>query len=394
MPVATPQNTQHPLITHQRSLAPDVARGFMLLFIALAHAHLFVWGQEFGFRGYPNEMGLIDQVVAGLQLLFVDGRAMPMFAALFGYGLVQLTTKQLNSGMEWPRVRKLLRRRSLWLVVFGFFHALLLFAGDIMGTYGLIGLIFAGFIVRKDKALLWLAAITGVVHIAIGWILGLAIFAVDNEGAISENAMLSETFRSGAIERVLMWSIGTPLFLMAMVLTAFALGVLAARSRLLDEPEQNRPLLRKITVAGFAISLIGGAPLMLTQVGVWENSDAVGGALFTLHSITGIAGGLAAAALVGLVASHVRGEPGPITRALSAVGQRSMTCYLLQSVAWTALFYPYGLGLGEHLTHAQASGVGVLVWLTTVLIASLMARANKRGPAEVLLRQLTYGRQR
>jgi uncharacterized protein len=39
---------------------------------------------------------------------------------------------------------------------------------------------------------------------------------------------------------------------------------------------------------------------------------------------------------------------------------------------------------------AEASAVAIGTWLTTVLLAELMRRAGWRGPAEALLRRLTY----
>src|SRR5690606_7631351 len=54
----------------------------------------------------------------------------------------------------------LLRRRNLWLLAFGAVHALLLFAGDVLGAYGLAGLVLAWlFIRRADRTLLVWAGI-------------------------------------------------------------------------------------------------------------------------------------------------------------------------------------------------------------------------------------------
>ena len=39
---------------------------------------------------------------------------------------------------------------------------------------------------------------------------------------------------------------------------------------------------------------------------------------------------------------------------------------------------------------AAASGIAVLTWLATVAFAEVLRRNGKRGPAETLLRRLTY----
>ena len=77
--------------------------------------------------------------------------------------------------------------------------------------------------------------------------------------------------------------------------------------------------------------------------------------------------------------------------ALGACGQRSMSCYLAQSVAWLLLFEPYLANLGDELGVAAAAGVGLGVWVLTVMAAGLLHRADRPGPAEALLRRLTYG---
>jgi uncharacterized membrane protein YeiB len=81
-----------------------------------------------------------------------------------------------------------------------------------------------------------------------------------------------------------------------------------------------------------------------------------------------------------------------VVTALVATGQRSMTCYLLQSVAWLGLGAPYLLGLGNTMSDLAALGTGVAVWVATVVIADVMRRRDIRGPAEVVYRRLTYGR--
>jgi uncharacterized protein len=111
----------------------------------------------------------------------------------------------------------------------------------------------------------------------------------------------------------------------------------------------------------------------------------------TLHTITGYAGGLGYAALVGLVAARLsRRGAGPVTNALAACGRRSMSCYLAQSVAWLLLLEPYLADLAGGMGVAAAAAVGLGVWLLTVVAADMLRRAGRQGPAEALLRRLTY----
>ena len=81
--------------------------------------------------------------MASTSLLFelVHARGYPVFAVMFGYGLVQLARRQDSASGATPKqVRSVLLRRNLWLVVFGFAHAALLYYGDFLGDHGIVGI--------------------------------------------------------------------------------------------------------------------------------------------------------------------------------------------------------------------------------------------------------------
>ncbi|WP_235855064.1 DUF418 domain-containing protein [Nonomuraea aridisoli] len=115
-------------------------------------------------------------------------------------------------------------------------------------------------------------------------------------------------------------------------------------------------------------------------------------AVNAIHVVTGVAGGLGYAALIGLPARRVGARRGPVVTALSSCGQRSLTCYLLQSVVFVALLPPYTAGLGGRLGPAATAALALLTWAGIVVMAELMRRTGARGPAETLLRRLTYAR--
>jgi uncharacterized membrane protein YeiB len=59
-------------------------------------------------------------------------------------------------------------------------------------------------------------------------------------------------------------------------------------------------------------------------------------------------------------------------------------------VAWLVLFEPYLADLGGALGVATAAAVGLGIWALTVVAADLLRRGDLPGPAEALLRRLTY----
>ncbi|KOX34841.1 membrane protein [Saccharothrix sp. NRRL B-16348] len=369
-------------LTGGRALAPDLARGVMLLLIALAHAHMYLSGHPTGYRAYALDGGALDRVVTGIQVALVDGRAMPMFAALFGYGFVQLAGKRAG---DWADTRRLLRRRSRWLLVFGFGHALLLFFGDILAAYGLAGLLMVGVLRWRDRTLVVFAGAWLLVHAAAALVNGLRIAEFGGP-----SGMAAATDPVAAVgERLALWGVLTPFLVVELVIPVL-LGVWAARRRLLDEPGRHVTALRVTAVVGIGSAVLGGLPLALVDAQVWT-LGALAVPAYVLHGVTGLAGGLGYAALIGLVAARVT-RPGWALTALAACGRRSMTCYLSQSVVFVAVFVPYAGGLGAELGTAAASGIAVVTWLATVAFADALRRADRGGPAEWLLRRLTYGR--
>src|SRR3954447_878793 len=79
-----------PVRQTERAAAPDLARGTMLLFIALANASGVVSG---GVTAGPPS-GSLERLLAIVMFAFVHARAYPVFAVMFGYGLVQLAARQ------------------------------------------------------------------------------------------------------------------------------------------------------------------------------------------------------------------------------------------------------------------------------------------------------------
>jgi uncharacterized protein len=366
----------------ERVLAPDLARGVMLLLIALAHSRdLHGAGYALGaaVAGTP-----LDTAVQAVLTLFVDSRARPMFAALFGYGLVQLARRRAESGLDWADTRRLLRRRAMWLVVFGLAHSVLLYSGDILAAYGFLALLFVGAL-RWSGRRLWIVA--GVFAVAGALLYGWMQLQM---GTAPVEELPADPL-SSAVLRAVVFGIVAPTNVVLSA-TPVLIGIWAARRRILEEPGRHLPLLRRIAVSGVAVAVIGALPMTLQAIGAWTpRSPDVGLAVGFLHTLTGYVGGLGYAAIVALVVVRLRDRRGPLVTALAACGQRSLTCYLAQSVVWFVTIEPYMLDLTGRLGVAAAAAIGLGTWVVTVVMADLLGRAGRRGPAETLLRRLTYG---
>jgi uncharacterized membrane protein YeiB len=379
----------------------------MLLFIALANTTWYLWALPASGGGiHPEPGGTLDRVAQFLVVAAVDMRSYPMFAFLFGYGMVQLARRQEASGSSVREVNALLRRRNLWLLAFGFVHALLLWMGDILGAYGLAGLLLGWlFLRRRDTTLaVWAGVFTGLAALLSAFsLLGLVFMPEDASSSTAFSLDQTATnigdasILGAALGRVLFWplvTVGQGL-LGLVVPAAILLGYWAARRRILEEPGSHLGLLRWTAVLGIGVGWLGGLPSALTQIGVWDLSPAQASMLAMPHMLTGLACGLGYVALIALAAHRIQGRgrgPGAVVVALSATGKRSLSAYLAQSVLCAPLLAAWGLGLGAELTSWSMALFAVGVWLVTVAASYALERAGRRGPAEVLLRRLAYRR--
>ena len=392
--------------------APDVVRGFMLLLIALANVPTWVYLA----RSSTPSADIVDTVWLWARTLLVDRRAYPLFALLFGFGLATMVKRRIASGTQgylqslpgveagreptlqeqvWAReqatvdARRLVRRRGLWMILFGAAHAML-FSADIIGTYGLAAVFFGGWVARKH----WRrAAILSVIITAVSVVMmynlnsflasqGLNAVEVVRRGADSSTV----TPVSYVFNGVTSWSGTTVMTVLAsLVVPAMFLGARLADTDLIAHPERHRRLLAVIGVGGLGLGALGGI-----GAAVW----ATGGTLVIwtapLHEMTGLFGACGWLALLALYAGGPR-EGGDLTglrRLASNVGRRSMTAYLSQSFLFAAVFLalPALTGTRLHLGEARVAGIAVAVWLVTVVLCATLERGGHAGPFETLLR--------
>jgi len=371
-----------PTALGKRALGPDLARGAMLLFIALANSHYFLRGSSV-LGGFPQDTGGVDRVVTWLIATFVDGRAFPMFGLLFGYGVAHIVSRQ--TGSAWA-TRLLLWRRSLVLVIIGLADAMLFYVGDILAAYGVLLFLGVWAIRWRDRWLLGVAALF--------FVLG----ALPSDGSMSTSpeapdlSMLPTDALAQFADRVpaaLFVALLGPLGFVC----PFLVGLWAGRRRLLEQPQRHRALLTSTAAVGVTVAVLGAQPVALMLARVLDPpSEDVLHRIGPLHDATGVLGGFGYAAAAALLSIWLAPRAGRVTTALAATGQRSLTCYLCQSVVWAVVFTPYLLDLSDTLTVTTTALLALGTWLATVVLADLMRRAGHRGPFEVLIRRITYGR--
>ena len=391
--------------------APDVARGFMLLLISLANVGFWVAGPQ------RPTLSIIDRIWGLMSLLFIDQRAYPLFALLFGFGLATMVNRrmasgidaycqQLTGGLRAPSAaeldqareqaaidaRRLVRRRGLWMVLFGLIHGAF-FPSEIIGTYGIVAVVFAGWFAHKHHkrqlavcALVLLSQFEPVV---------LAMLFGPGGKAAGSAPAAAPTGAGESMASALPWFV-TNVFgwfftalnaaFTTMILPAAFLGARLADTDLIAHPERHRGLLTVAGIGGLALGALGALHQLLvplTSAQPWAADSA-------LIMVLGLAGGCGWLAVLALYAGGPTADNRltGLRRLLSNVGRRSMTAYLSQTAMFAGIFViaPRLTGRSVSPGLVASAAVAVMVWLTTVVLCAVLERLGMPGPFEVLLR--------
>ena len=377
------------MIISKRAISLDLARGFMLLLIVLAHAPLYLYASEPGMMSRPKSVTFVDTLINTFGELFIDNRARPLFAVLFGYGLVMIFEKQLSRGGSIKEAIKIIRRRCYYLILFGILLAVFVGGEDILMAYGTAGLIVSWVLPRDNKVLIKVTTtISLIIMLYLPFIWGSFLsemgnygFGTDYSGEERYLQMLSEAIVSFPI---------IPVFIHFLfpVLPSVLLGIWAGRKRLVINSHLHHKKLKRIALIGITISIIGALPIVMINK-IWEPSFFVAGILLGVHIMTGMAAGIGYAALFGAIGNFIK-NPGMLTKSLMALGKRSLTFYVLNETLLVILLSPVALDLGGTLNNFGVTIIAISIWIFGDTIAFLLEKHNINGPLENLMRRLVY----
>ena len=385
--------------TQQRLIVPDLARGTALWGIALANAStawiVNDWTEDHTRAGWSvggvRPGNLLDEVCAVLAAMFVHVRGLPMFSTLLGFGFGLVAASLARKGYTSKEARRVLLRRYGALALFGLAHMLLLFYGDIMLTYGLIGVLLALMFTLSGKVLRIIAytiltcfTLLGTLGAAATYFFEDTAAGMDSPGDFASlSAYFAANFRGG-----LLMLVNQP-FAVAQLGALTIIGYLWARERVLIDVAEHRKTLITWTVIGAAVVLCIGLPWGLAAAGVLPPELEM--PFYMLNQGFGMFTGPGILAALALATDSLRNEVPAWARAFVALGKRSMSGYLAQSFLFVAIVMPFGLGLAHDAPVSGQLGAGTLVWLITLALAVLLDRAGKQGPFEWAHRHVSYG---
>ncbi|MCM3124918.1 MULTISPECIES: DUF418 domain-containing protein [unclassified Mesobacillus] len=373
-----------------RIVSIDRMRGFSLLGIFLVnmisfHSPYFYIDPETWWEGNINlfTYRFID--------VLIQASFYPLFAMLFGYGLVILRERILDKGLKFTPLA--VRRLSLLLLI-GCIHAFFIWEGDILITYAVCGFAFLLFLGWSAKRLMIAGlAIYIVPNLLLVQMLG-AASAVEGgaefsmyDGQAAEQAI--SVYQTGSFaevteQRMTEWYKNNNLmglfFYLITILPFFMFGAGAAKMRLFEQVHRNKKKIRSYAAALFILGLlIKSIPYLYGRTLMTDYAqDIFGGAMLAM----------AYALIIALLSEHRKMDR--ILYPLEAAGRLSISNYLFQSIFSTMIFYSYGLGYYGDVSIFAGTMLALAIYASQLAVSSWWVKRFYYGPVEWLWRSGTY----
>jgi len=342
-------------------------------------------------------------------MMFVDGKFYSLFSLLFGLGFaLQLQRAEQRGGDALPTYKRRLRV----LMAIGFLHLALLWPGDILMFYAIMGFVLIRLRTLDDRRIMrWAVAcillpipfylptvINGMLTLGTPFFIGafgmakLLHIDIQSPTVIQDLALsphFSNVSRMNLVGVFYRWG---DLFFIARpfkVLAMFLLGLLVGRHRVWERLDEFAPLLRRVAIGGLALGLPMCAALALWQDGASYNGGSWHGVVETVLYSLGVA-----PLAVGYAATFALLWRNPAWRralgVLAPTGRMALTNYLMQTVIGITIFYGVGFGLGGRVGATWFIPLAIAILAVQTLFSTWWLKRFRFGPMEWVWRSITY----
>ncbi len=394
-----------PAPVKKRYVSLDALRGFAILGIILANYLEFsLWTFKSAEEVAAMNGAGLDRIIRWLQYIFIDGKFYTLFSLLFGIGFSIILGNTKEKGIDGNR---LFLRRMFVLLLIGFLHLMLLWSGDILMLYALMGMLLPLFNSFSDKKILSFAGIIlclPLVSDAVCSLAGISLSAPlhdawlrkASEYGITEDTLAPYLIESksysdvqnfliqGSIERMYEFVDSHRYF---KVLGLFLVGFVIGRRKIYADLEGNADLLRKVAKIGLG----AGLPLSLIYAAHAMNGYPIGNVFHSfLYLVSVYPTGFGYAALFCLL--FIRSKNSGLWKVFAKPGKMACTNYLGQSFFGILIFYGAWMGLGRNASLALTELIALGVYLFQAGFSYIWLKFFRFGPVEWIWRMLTYKR--
>ena len=385
----------------------DTVRGFALLGVCLVNATMFAQPFADTDLGSRPTNGPWDVWLERGMYLLAEGKFFPLFSLLFGLGLFLQSER---ASAEGRKVAGRFARRLAVLAGLGLAHGLLVWSGDILLSYALLGFLLLLFRNTSPRWLRVSAALS--LSLTVGLLVAVGVHydrvradpvrAAELEKKVEKHRASAEQDRAeayaayrGSYVEALRYRaneypgqvVESTLFVGPLVFSMFLTGLWVGRKRLLHAPAEHRAFLRRSLAVCGTLGLAASLGALLLHAGPRTGPPdlpAVAGML--LHFVGGAV--LGYAYLCGLALLLLRAAWARRLAPLTAVGRMSVTNYLGQSVVGGFVYYGHGLGLFGKVGAGACLAIAAVLFTAQVAFSNFWMARFRMGPVEWAWRSL------
>lgn len=392
-------------MTSPRVHTIDALRGIALFGILAVNIQSAAWSLGGPTLGQFDEMTTtLDRMALLFTAFFLEFKFYPIFCFCFGYGFAVQARKWILRGQD---ADALFVRRLTFMLLFGIFHGVFLWYGDILARYALTGFILRHYIRKGPRELIraikiW-TVVTLLATLILGSLISVAMTSPDelanmNATVMTEIAAAKTIYTTGNYlditrQRATDFIAITAsfLYIVPQIMLLFLLGALTANMGWLkvseQSPEKHHARLKRIFIFTFVV----GAPINIAYtMKSWAMAHAftIDTSLFDLFVST-LAPIFAFAYISGL-ALMANARTGKMLIAVFApAGKIALTNYVFQSLAMSFLLYGYGLGLGARLRQGELLLLAIAIYSLQLALSHWYCRVYRQGPLEWVWRRWT-----
>jgi len=410
-----------PVLQNERADILDVLRGFALLGVLLDNIFGFT---GWGFLTLSMREALptwpADGIVGLSELTFINGKFYSLFSLLFGIGFSIILIRNEQKGIN---PLKIFYRRLFILLIIGAGHLFLLWEGDILVLYALIGMLLPLFRKCSDKTLLILAGlfilspilfdcINILVKSKPGDFIESVAINIDKKNGVPTDSTYSQyLFKNGSGSKEWRhWQESGYLYRYSYILDSnripkvlglFLLGFYAGRKMIYANLEKYISLFKKLRLWGFVIGLPAAIACTYFEIFGRGIPDPMGLGHTFFYAISVVPLSLAYASVICLhwikrkgdiykIAGDQVGQIKTKLKWLAPVGRMALTNYLMQTILGITIYYGVGLGFGGNIGPSVFIPIGLGVYILQIIYSNIWFKYFNYGPMEWIWRQLTY----
>ncbi len=393
-----PTQPTQPTQPNNRIEVLDVLRGFAIFGIFMVNVEIMncVFKNQDAFGAQWT--GTIDKIAVRIQQLFFYSKFFPIFSLLFGIGISiqirNITAKDLSNSFFY--------RRMIALFFFGIGHILLLWSGDVVHLYAILGVLTFALVRLSSKTLFWLSLLLLIFPFynqIFEWII--TSTGYNPEGFLETYSAtdIIETIRNGSYTEGIRLRIQEYksnvgvlfVFLMPIALAMFILGLAIGKKGWLKEitikvNQVRTPVLVIALVSNIyrVIFLFFMWDLEIWKDGFWREVF-----IYLMHICDTVMGLFYVWVIAYLYQFKYWKR---FFYPFQSVGKMALTNYLLQSVITLFVFSSIGFGFYENFSPYQTILLALTVFIFQVFLSWIWLRYFKFGPMEWLWRCISYWR--